>query len=113
MPRATSPETSGSLGIKEVSDRVYVGGSEHSLFGYQRSDFTRVSGSITKAGGDFQMVNASSDTVYAGCHCGDWVYENAYTWSSVGTAWTHADKMTLVGAWDSATGKVLQEFSPV
>ena len=101
------------LGIKEVAGRVYVAGSEHSLFGYQRDDFSLVSGSITKVGGDFQTVNASNDTVYAGCHCGDWVYEDAYTWSNVGNAWTHADKITLVGAWDAATGDVLPDFGPV
>ena len=50
LPDGTITGNIWQLGIKEVSDRVYVGGSEHSLFGYQRSDFTRVSGSITKAG---------------------------------------------------------------
>ena len=60
---------------RRVSGRVYIGGSEHSLFGYDRSTFALRSGSITKAGGDFQVVEANSDTVFAGCHCGDFNYQ--------------------------------------
>jgi hypothetical protein len=101
------------LGIEEINGRVWLGGSEHSLFSYNRDTFSRMSGSITRNGGDFQTVEASADTVFAGCHCGDWVYSNAFTWSNVGTAWTQADKINLLGAWDATTGAYLQEFSPL
>lgn len=100
------------LGVREAGGKVWLGGSEHSLFSYNRNDFVRQSGSITKAGGDFQVVSSTGNVVYAGCHCGDWVYENAFFWDGVGTNWTQADKISLVGAWDVATGQVHEDWSP-
>ncbi|MET0932857.1 MAG: fibrinogen-like YCDxxxxGGGW domain-containing protein, partial [Mycetocola sp.] len=101
------------LGVREAGGRVWIGGSEHSLFSYDRSTFGIQSGSITNNGGDFQAVSSSGNVVFGGCHCGDWVYENAYTWRDVGTNWTQADKISLLGAWEANSGKQLQEFSPV
>lgn len=100
------------LGITEAGGKIYVGGSEHSLFGYDRTTFEIQSGSITNAGGDFQTVEHSGDTVYAGCHCGHWTYQDAYTWRNVGTAWTQADKVNLMGAWDAASGDYIPDWSP-
>lgn len=100
------------LGVREAGGKVWTGGSEHSLFSYDRNNFVRQSGSITKAGGDFQVVSSTGNVVYAGCHCGDWVYENAFFWDNVGTNWTQADKISLVGAWDVATGQVHEDWSP-
>ncbi|GAB3122190.1 fibrinogen-like YCDxxxxGGGW domain-containing protein [Glaciibacter psychrotolerans] len=101
------------LGVAESGGRVWLGGSEHSLFSYDRSTFALETGNIMKNGGDFQAVNASGNTVFGGCHCGDWAYSNAFSWSNVGSNWTQADKMNLLGAWDSASGSYLPEFSPV
>ena len=98
--------------VTEAGDRFYVGGSEHSFFGYDRTTFQRTSGNITKAGGDFQASVASQGVVYGGCHCNDWNYSNAFTWSGVGTAWTQADKIGHVGAWTAATGAVIPDFEP-
>ena len=101
------------LGIAETKGIVYLGGSEHSLFGYDRNSFDRVSGSITKNGGDFQAVSAAGDLVFAGCHCGDFNYSNAFFWSGVGTNWTQADAISLMGAWDATTGEFQAEYSPI
>lgn len=101
------------LGIAEASSKVWVGGSEHSLFAYDTNGFALRHGSITKNGGDFQTVEAFGTTIYAGCHCGDWTYENAFTWSDVGSGWTQADDISLFGAWHAPTGKYLPEFDPV
>ena len=120
-PRFSASSTDGNgnvtgnvwqLGITEAGGKVWVGGSEHSLFSYDRTTFASVGGSITNAGGDFQTVEHTTDTVYAGCHCGHWVYQDAYTWRNVGTAWTQADKINLMGAWDANTGKYIPEWSP-
>ena len=101
------------LGIAEAQGKVYVGGSEHSLFGYDRNTFARTSGSITKNGGDFQTVEANSDTIFAGCHCGDFTYENAFVWDGIGSNWTQGDAINLFGAWDASTGRYLQDFNPI
>lgn len=116
-PTFSNPGTNNTgriwqFGVKEAGGKVWTGGSEHSLFSYDRDNFSLLSGSITKNGGDFQAVNANGNVVYAGCHCGDWVYENAFTWSNVGTNWTQADKISLVGAWDVANGQVHEDWSP-
>lgn len=100
------------LGVTEAGGKVWLGGSEHSLFAYDRNTFELLRGSITKSGGDFQTVDHNDSLVIAGCHCGNWVYQDAYKWDGVGTNWTQADKITLVGAWDAATGDYIPDWSP-
>lgn len=116
VPGMNEPEFSHPIdyqqAIVEAGDRVYVGGSEHSLFGYAKSDFSLQSGSITKAGGDFQSADAFDGVVYGTCHCENWNYSEAYTWSNVGTDWTQADKISFIGAYDAATGDYLPGFTP-
>lgn len=101
------------LGIQEVGNRVWLGGSEHSLFSFDPQTFARLSGSITKNGGDFQRVAEGNGVVYGACHCGHWNYSNAFTWSNVGTQWTAADRINLLGAWDATTGSYIADFNPV
>lgn len=101
------------LGVREAGGKVWLGGSEHSLFAYSRDDFSLQAGNIAKNGGDFQAVTSSGNTVFAGCHCGDFVYQNAFTWSSIGSGWTQADKISLFGAWDATTAAYLPEFNPL
>ncbi len=101
------------LGVAEGGGKVWLGGSEHSLFSYDRATFARTSGNITKNGGDFQTVESAGDIVFAGCHCGDFTYSNAFKWDGVGTGWTQADNINLFGAWDAQSGAYLQEFSPI
>jgi trimeric autotransporter adhesin len=108
-----NPQRNYQQMIMEVGDRVWSGGSEHNLFSFDRNSFERLSGNITKQGGDFQAVATANGVVYAGCHCDQWNYSNAFTWSNVGTNWTQADKIGFVGAWDAVTGEVIPEFNPV
>lgn len=101
------------LGIQEVGNRIWLGGSEHSLFSFDPQNFSRLSGNITKNGGDFQRVAEGGGIVYGACHCANWNYSNAFTWSNVGTQWTAADRINLVGAWDAANGAYIPDFNPV
>ncbi|WP_062005517.1 MULTISPECIES: LamG-like jellyroll fold domain-containing protein [Arthrobacter] len=99
--------------IGEVGNRVWVGGSEHSFFSYDTTTFDRLSGNIGKNHGDYQaMTSGTSGIVYAGCHCNDWNYSNAYTWPNVGTNWTEADSLGWVAAYNGATGQVVPSFTP-
>jgi trimeric autotransporter adhesin len=111
-PRFSNSRAQYQQAIREVDEMVWYGGSEHNLFGHRRSDFLAQSGNITKQGGDFQTINAQSGVVYGGCHCGNWNYQQAWTWSNVGTGWTQADNIRFVGAWDPETGQYLPEFVP-
>lgn len=112
----TPSTTSGKdfqLAIQEAGNRVWLGGSQHSLFSFDPNNFARLSGNITKQGGDFQRVVESDGLVYGGCHCAHWNYSNAFTWSNVGTGWTSADRINLVGVWDSVSGNYIPDFNPV
>ena len=87
--------------------RVYFGGSQHSLFGYNTSDMTRTSGSVTmQNGGDLQATTASATgVVYGSCHCSDYTFQDAYQYLALGDTWTRADEIQWVGGWDQATGR--------
>ena len=89
--------------------RVYFGGSQHSLFGYNSDSMTRTSGSITmQNGGDIQAsTRSATGVVYASCHCSDFAFQDAYHYLSLGTSWTRADEIQWVGGWDEATGRQL------
>ena len=99
--------------VQQVGSQVYIGGSEHSLFGFRRSDMARVSGSIMKKHGDVQAISSNGQgVIYAGCHCFNYAYQNAFTWSTLSAGWTEGDAIDWIGAWDAATGKYLPSFLP-
>lgn len=92
---------------------VFFGGSQHSVFGYEPETMNRVSGTITtRDGGDFQAIDSKDGITYAGCHCSDNMYENAYTWPTLNADFTGVDHIRWVGAFDSHTGEQLGEFAP-
>ena len=99
--------------IKEVGEKVWIGGSEHNLYSYDRAGMTETSTNIGKSGGDFQSISSDGSAVYAGCHCFYTNYAGARRWPSVGTSWTQATKISSAGAWDNATGKPVTQFSPI
>ncbi|GAB2875422.1 PKD domain-containing protein [Nocardioides pacificus] len=98
--------------IDAVGNKVWVGGSEHSLFQFDPSTLARTMGDIAKPHGDIQTIGHMDNAVFAGCHCDDWSYRGAYTWSSLGTGWTGADALRWLGAWDATTGERLPSFTP-
>lgn len=99
--------------IDDTGALLFIGGSEHSLFGYDTNTLQRVSGSITASlGGDMQAIATDGSVAYAGCHCSQNSYENAYIWPTPNSDWTRVDHIRWLGAWDAHTGKQLGEFSP-
>jgi trimeric autotransporter adhesin len=99
--------------IREAGNRVFVGGSEHSIFAFDTTSFQRTSGSTTQGrGGDFQAIGTGHGVVYGGQHAEDWNYENNFTWPAVGTTWTQADKTRWIGAYDAVSGEFLPTFNP-
>lgn len=97
--------------VLEVGDRVWLGGSEHSLMSYDRDSLEMLSANITLPGGDFQVIASDGQTVYAGCHCFGASYAGATKWPSVGTEWTSAEGIYASGAWSAATGERIPEFN--
>ncbi len=98
--------------IREVDNRIWVGGSEHSLFSYDPSTFNRLSGSIAKQNGDLQSLTSRDGLIFAGCHCANFEYENAYTWPTLGSNWVRSSALKWFGMWDAATGTRIPDFTP-
>ena len=95
--------------ISSAGDRVYIGGSEHSLFGYDAASNQRLSGAMMFSnGGDLQASTVSAKgVIYGSCHCSDATYQDMYTWS-MNMSWSRVDEIKWVGAWDAATGESLK-----
>ncbi len=98
--------------IQQVGSKLWVGGSEHSLFQYDPSTFTRTAGDIMKSHGDIQAITADRGVVFAGCHCDQYDYSNAYTWPTLTAGWTQAEPMGWFAAWDASTGQRMPNFVP-
>ncbi|MDO4258553.1 MAG: fibrinogen-like YCDxxxxGGGW domain-containing protein [Actinomycetaceae bacterium] len=93
--------------VLDTGSLVFFGGSQHALFGYEPATMQRVSGSIAENhGGDFQAMATDGQVLYAGCHCFDRAYENAFTYPEV-TGFTRATRIQGLGAWDAKTGALL------
>ncbi|MBW3085253.1 hypothetical protein KEM60_01450 [Austwickia sp. TVS 96-490-7B] len=101
--------------VKEGADLVWVGGSQHSFFSYNRPELSFRGGGISLAGGDFQTSYVDGGTAYGGCHCGDFFYSGVTTWSprELPTEFNQADKLGFVGAFDASTSEYLPEFNPI
>ena len=108
-----SNATNYQQAVLEAGKRVWVGGSQHSVFSYDVSTFDRLSGNISKpAGGDTQAYAATDGMLLAGSHAHAFDYENAYTWPSLGTTWTRADAVKWFASWDATTGARIPDFTP-
>lgn len=113
--------TSGSAryqqAVQQVAGKVWLGGSQHSMFAYDPTTFALVNKNITKNGGDIQAITGGNGLVFGGCHCENWNYSDTdkYDITNPGTTnitWSQADKIYYVGAWDEKTGAYVPEFSP-
>ncbi len=109
---AWSSSNSYQRAIDQVGDRVYVGGSEHSLFSFSTSTFARLDGNIMMAKGDVQQITDAGGVLYASCHCNQFNYSNAYTWPSLGAGWTQADAIGWFGAYDAGSQTTIAQFTP-
>ena len=97
--------------VLEVGDKVWLGGSEHSLFSYSRNDFSLQSTTVGNNGGDFQAIASDGNAVYGSCHCFQNQYDGSKTWPNTGTAWTAVNAIYGSGAWSAATGKRIPIFN--
>lgn len=103
--------------IHATGDTFWVGGSEHSMFGYDASSLAPISLNVMRAGGDVQAITDNNDQiVYGGCHCGDWAFSGQQSYAvnagDTNPTWQQANAIDYVGAWDAATGTYLPAFHP-
>ncbi|KAA1379738.1 delta-60 repeat domain-containing protein [Aeromicrobium fastidiosum] len=104
--------------VKQVGGKVWLGGSQHSMFAYSASTLALQNTHITKDGGDLQAITGGNGLVFGGCHCENWNYsdtsdfDTTTTPGSTNISWSQADKIYYVGAWDAKTGDYAPEFTP-
>lgn len=110
-PTFSHPDRNYQQAIAEAGGRVWYGGAEHMLFSVRDTDFTRLSGSITKRGGDFQVITPYDGLIFASCHCSNFMYQDAYNYPTT-VGWTAGHGMSFVGAWDATTGEYVPDFLP-
>ena len=116
-PLFTSQKDRYQQAVRQVGGKVWWGGAQHSMISYDRSTLARIDSNITLKGGDFQAIANNGSVVYGGCHCGDWNYGGATNYDVLSlrtesASWDRADKISLVGAWDNASGAFLPSFAP-
>ncbi|TQK71258.1 delta-60 repeat domain-containing protein [Nocardioides sp. SLBN-35] len=92
--------------------QVWVGGSEHSMFGFSPATFARKRTTIFDPHGDLQALARDGDVMYAGCHCNANTYTDAVTWPLDSTPWSQADAIHWAGAFDASTGERIPGFTP-
>jgi hypothetical protein len=102
--------------VQQAGDKVWLGGSQHSMFAYDTSTFALENAHVTKMGGDMQAIAKGNGLVYGGCHCENWNYSDTTNYDSLGVgatnvAWSQADKIYYLGVWDEKSGDFAQEFT--
>jgi hypothetical protein len=103
--------------VKQVGGKVWLGGSQHSMFSYDPKTFALENAHVTKDGGDFQAITGGNGLAFGGCHCEQWNYSDTTQFDttspgSTNITWSQADKIYYVGAWDATTGDYVPEFTP-
>ncbi|QNV40004.1 fibrinogen [Rothia amarae] len=102
------------LDVQDAGNTVWAGGTEHFIHAYDKNNnYARTSSAITKRGGDFQDLHKAGNIMYGACHCGDQVFDGAYTYfGAESQARNSTYGIKLVGAWDITTGKYIPDFAP-
>ena len=98
--------------IAATPGRIWVGGSEHSLFQFSPTTFARQATTIFDPKGDVQAIGANGDVLYAGCHCNSNSFTDAVKWPLDSTPWSEADTVHWVGAFSTVTGQRVPGFTP-
>ncbi|MFI8413673.1 PKD domain-containing protein [Paeniglutamicibacter gangotriensis] len=111
-PQWSSSNKNYQQAIREVDDRVWVGGSEHSLFAFDKASFDRVRTYIEYDKGDLQTITTGNGNLYAGCHCNAFSYDGATQWPQLGNSWDRADSIGWIGEWNAETGDYNPHFTP-
>ncbi|MGN6695074.1 MAG: fibrinogen-like YCDxxxxGGGW domain-containing protein [Aquihabitans sp.] len=88
--------------VADLGDRLLVGGSEHTTQIWNKARTTLLDASITKPGGDTQVIEVVGTKAYVGCHCGGWIYQGTNGFVAP-SGFRAIDSINLIGVWDTAT----------
>lgn len=74
QPNDPSPGNAFMQTVIDLPNSLIVAGSQHSIQQYRRSDLQLQRAHTTRYGGDFQASTMLDGTLFASCHCGNWLY---------------------------------------
>lgn len=111
-PQFSNASSRYQQAVVEAGGKIYEGGAEHMMFGYDPDTFALESSAIGYNKGDFQVLTANDGVVYGSCHCAQWLLTDATNWPNP-SSFSEADNINYIGAWDAETGTYLQNFLPV
>jgi hypothetical protein len=99
------------LAVMEVGDSVVLGGSQHNLQQYRRSDRALLRSHITLPGGDSQALAVVHGQVFAACHCYNWSFHDANQWPTPAN-YSRVDPVNGIGMYDPVTFEHRASFHP-
>ncbi len=88
--------------VADLGDRLLVGGSEHTTQLWNKARTALLDASITRPGGDTQVIEVVGPKAYVGCHCGGWIYQGTNVFPRP-PSFRAIDSINLIGVWDTAT----------
>jgi hypothetical protein len=114
LPSTADVEKQYRQVVKETGQTVWIGGSEHDFQVYTRDTFNRITGHISRTGGDMQAAIEVDGIIYGACHCWHFMYNDAssYPDPNAGGGFSTVHQVYGIGAWDAATGEFLPNFTP-
>ena len=99
------------------TNRVVVGGSEHSTQIWTRNRTSLVDSFITRnagggaGGGDTQAIEIFGDQMFVGCHCANEIFSGANHWQRP-AGFRDVNPVSLVSLHDATTGDLVPDWLP-
>ncbi|MEO3782540.1 fibrinogen-like YCDxxxxGGGW domain-containing protein [Actinocorallia sp. B10E7] len=114
VPSTTNVDKQYRQTVRETGNTVWIGGSEHDFQVYTRDTFDRITGHISRAGGDMQAAVEIDGIIYGACHCWNFMYNDATNYSDPNAdgGFTSVHQVYGIGAWNASTGEFLPNFTP-
>ncbi|MCD0447817.1 hypothetical protein LO762_01200 [Actinocorallia sp. API 0066] len=115
VPSTTNVDKQYRQTIRETTGgNVWIGGSEHDFQLYSGSTFDRVTGGVTRQGGDLQTSIEIDGVMYGGCHCWNFFFPGATDWVTPtnGPGYDAVQQIKGIGAFNAETGEYLPNFWP-
>ena len=117
------PNNTYQYAVEVSGSNIFIGGSQHNVEVRRESDFALLKFHITDnatqinewGGGDTQVLYATGNRVYVGCHCwsGLWSADNVQFWDNRPNYCCDLVGVRAVYALDAASGERIDSFLPV
>ena len=97
--------------VLDLGSSFTMGGSQHSLQRYRRSDLQLERAHTTRYGGDFQASTSLNSLIFASCHCGNWTYSDTNVYP-IDHDYSRVTPVSWALAVDATTFDVVEDFEP-